>query len=374
MRELKECLDYFEYVSKNPKKLLDKYINEEKKVIGCMPYYNVQPIISALGMVPMSIWGANINSKFAGRYSPSFTCSLSRSCLELGMNGTLDKLSAVVMPILCDTLRGQVTAWRAGVKGIRLIPFVPPQNRKDSGALDYYIEEIKYVAKELEIISGVKLDNRKLEESLKLYNERNLLVRKFIDKANKHLDIINAQIRHYIMKAITFMSIEEGLNKLRELNDLLDEQEVYSPEGKRIFISGIILDKVDMLKIIDDSNMYIVGDDLANESRLYRYDYPMSYSAFESFVRHWMLIKGCSLIHDDDAYARGKMLVDVAKKSCADIVILAMMKFCDIEEYDQPYIVKMLQDEGFVVVSIDVDQSSESHGQVVTKLQALSDL
>ncbi|KXO14573.1 2-hydroxyacyl-CoA dehydratase family protein [Peptoniphilus sp. GNH] len=374
MKELQELLSYFKFVSNNPREMLDKYVNDGFKVIGCMPYYNVKPIISALGMIPMSIWGANINPRLAGKYSPAFTCSLSRTCLELGMNGTLDKLSAVVMPILCDTLRGEVTAWRAGINNIDLIPFVPPQNRKDSGALDFYIEEIKYVTRNLENIADKKINNKTLQEELDKYNKINGFVRKFTEMANKHLDIITASDRHNVIKALSFLTPEDAIKNLIKLIELLENEDEFISNGKKILISGIMLDSDEILNSISKSNMHILEDDLANESRIYRYDYPMASSAFESFALHWLDIKGCSLAHDDDAYARGKMLVDLAKKHDIDIVILAMMKFCDIEEYDQPYVTKMLQDNGFNVVSIDIDQSSKDFGQTLTKLQALSEI
>lgn len=374
MKTLKEQLDYFYYVSKNPKIIMEKYLEEGYKVIGCFPYYNVHPIISALGMIPMGVWGANISPKYAGQYSPSFTCSLSRSCLELGMDGSLESLSAIVMPILCDTLRGQVTAWKEGVNDPKLIPFVPPQNRKDSGAIEYYIQEIKYVTRELEKISGNLIENKKLYDSLDLYNDRNKIVREFLEISNEHLDVITADVRHSVMKAITFLRPEEIIFELGLLIDLLKSKGKYFAKGKRVLASGILLDSDAILNAMKDSNINIVADDLANESRLYRFDYPMSSSAFESFARHWTSIKGCSLVHDDDAFARGKALVEYAKRSHADIVILFMMKFCDIEEYDEPYITKMLREEGLMVISIDIDQSSEEYGQAITKIQALSEI
>ena len=105
MADVKSLLNEFEDISKNPAKLLKDYIAAGEKVIGCM-YFTPQPIVTALGMVPMGLWGGQINPQVAGKYAPIFTCSILRSCLELGMTGKYDGLSAVMMPILCDTFRG----------------------------------------------------------------------------------------------------------------------------------------------------------------------------------------------------------------------------------------------------------------------------
>lgn len=374
MADLYEQLLFFEKVSKSPRELMERYLAEGYKIIGCFPYYNVQPIITALDMVPMGMWGAQISPQLAGRYSPIFTCSMTRSCLELGMRNSYRKMSAAVIPILCDTLRGEVTAWRAGVKDIPIIPYVPPQNRKDPGALDYYIEEIKYVAGHMEKISGKILNNETLQKALDLYNERNSSIRKFLKSANEHLDIITPKVRHCIMKAISFLKPEEAKKSIEELLESLEKEPVYIPSGKKVVLTGIAVDSEKILDALAKSKIHVVADDLAQESRLYNNDYPMSCSALESFARQWMNIKGCSLVHDDDAFARGKGLVDLAEKVNADAVILCMMRFCDIEEYDQPYVTKMIRDAGFMTISIDIDQSVNDDGQAVTKIQAMSEM
>ena len=138
MADVKTLLSQFEDISKNPQRMLKEYLDAGEKVIACFPIYSPQPLVVAAGMVPMGIWGGQCNPQVAGKYAPIFTCSLLRSCLEFGMTGKYAGVSAAIMPIICDTFRGMNSAWRAGVKDIRPITLIYPQNRKDPGARDFY--------------------------------------------------------------------------------------------------------------------------------------------------------------------------------------------------------------------------------------------
>ena len=87
MNNINVLLDEFASIAKNPKQLMEKYIAQGKKVIGCFPIYTPQPVVTALGMIPMGMWGGQVTPTVAGKYNPIYTCSIMRSCLEYGMTG-----------------------------------------------------------------------------------------------------------------------------------------------------------------------------------------------------------------------------------------------------------------------------------------------
>ena len=74
---------------------------------------------------------------------------------------------------------------------------------------------------------------------------------------------------------------------------------------------------------------------------------------------------GCSLIHELGK-PRGRMLAELCPESGADGVINCMMKFCDPEEYDQPWLIKDLRAAGYPVISIDIDPLNRAFEQVRT--------
>lgn len=373
MADAKTLLAQFEEISKHPQRLLKQYLDAGEKVVACFPIYTPQPMVTAAGMVPMGIWGGQCNPQLAGKYSPIFTCSLLRSCLEFGMTGVYDGVSAVLMPIICDTFRGMNSAWRAGVRTIRPITFIYPQNRKDPGSRDFLIEELKTVRGALEEISGNAITNEKLQSAVSLYNRRNAVMRGFCAVANDHLDIVKPADRHHVMKAVTFLKPEQAIEMVSQLVSALKAEPTYPFNGKKVILTGITCEPDDILGYFDQCGIAVVGDDLAQESRQYRTDYPAAGSALESVALHWFNVKGCSTAHDDDNTARGDMLAAMAKQAGADCVVLCMMRFCEIEEYDQPSVIAQVEKAGLMSFSIDIDQSTADSGQALTKIQAYSE-
>ena len=214
---------------------------------------------------------------------------------------------------------------------------------------------------------------RQQHAAIDLHNKKNKVIRDFCAAANHHLDLITAVTRHHVMKALTFMKPEDIIEKLSQLTAALNELPDYEWTGKKVILTGITAEPDDMLAGFTANNIAVVGDDLMQESRLYRTDYPAANSAMESLALQWLNIKGCSMAHDDNSRARGEHLVSMVEENGADAVVLCMMRFCDTEEYDQPYIIKMVQDAGYMAFSIDIDQSTSDSGQALTKIQAFAE-
>ena len=157
------------------------------------------------------------------------------------------------------------------------------------------------------------------------------------------------------------------------LTEALAAEPVCDWKGKKVILTGITCEPDEVLGYFADNNVAVVGDDLAQESRQYRSDYPAANSAIESLALHWFAIYGCSTVHDDNNTARGQMLVKLAKDSGADCVVLCMMRFCEIEEYDQPSVIDTVTRAGLMSFSIDIDQSTTESGQALTKIQAFAE-
>ncbi|MBF4695056.1 2-hydroxyacyl-CoA dehydratase subunit D [Fusibacter ferrireducens] len=374
MKKIETLLDRFAFVANKPSAVMKVYLEEGKKIVGCFPVYTPQPLITASGMIPMGIWGGQITPTVAGKYNPIFTCSIMRSCLEYGMTGVYKGMSAVMMPMLCDTFRGMSSSWRAGVKEIPLIAFIHPQNRLDSGALDFMIEEYKSVLKRLEALSGVQVTNASLNAAIDLYNRKNAVMQTFNEVANDHLDIITPTVRHHVMKSATFLEVSETIQLVGELIALLKAQPIHKWTGHKLILTGITAEPEALLSLFEENKIAVVGDDLAQESRQYRTAYPAGEMAFERLASQWLNIKGCSMAYEEDSQSRGKMLVDMAKKQDADCIAVCLMRFCDVEEYDYPYISKATENAGLYSLCLEIDQSTQDNGQSRTKIQSYAEM
>jgi len=51
-----------------------------------------------------------------------------------------------------------------------------------------------------------------------------------------------------------------------------------------------------------------------------------------------------------------------------------MMKFCDPEEYDQPYFERDLRKAGYPCLAIEIDPLNTNYEQLLTRVQAFAEL
>lgn len=374
MADLKARLAELEQACVNPRARLEHYLSQGKKVVGCFAVYTPEELVHASGMIPMGIWGAQTEVKLAKRFLPAFACPIMQSSLELGLRDSYRGLSAVLIPTLCDTFRCISQDWRFGVKDIPMIPVTYPQNRKIAAAEDFLISEFDTVLSRLSILTGNMMTDDALENSIRVYNEHSEVMAQFCETANGHLDIITPTVRHAVMKSAFFYEKSEHTAIVREIIESLNELPRHQFKGRRVILSGITAEPTELLKILEENNIAVVGDDLAQETRQYRTLIPAKGGTpIRRLAKQWMNRKACCLAHEDFKQ-RGEMLVEMAQAKKATGVLYCLMKFCDPEEYDYPICRSALQDAGIPILLLEIDQQSTSCEQARTRIQSFADM
>ncbi len=358
----------------NPRARLTHYLSQGKKVVGCFPVYTPEELVHAAGIIPFGLWGGRAEWKLVKSYLPAFACPIMQSTLELGLRGVYDGISAVIIPALCDTFRCMTQNWRFGVPGIPMIPIVYPQNRESPASVDYLISEYENVLSMLSTITGRMMSEKALGETIETYNRHNAAMREFVKTANDHLDVVTPQVRHAVMKSAFFYEKSEHTAIVCEINEALKRLPVYEFTGKKVVLTGITCEPDALLDILTENHMAVVGDDLAQEMRQYRTDTPArGGGGLRRLALQWNSRYGCSLIHEPGK-PRGKMLADLCRQAGASGVIICLMKFCDPEEYDLPYIVSDLREAGFPCLTIEIDQQNTGCEQVKTRVQTFCEM
>lgn len=374
MSNIKDILIKLENITKNPKKIVEDYKEKTgNKVIGCFPVYTPEEIVYAADMLPMGIWGGDVDVRLAKQYYPAFCCSIMQSCMEFGLKGVYDGLSAVIIPGMCDTLNCMGQNWKFAIKNIPFISLVHPQNRKLEGGVEYLVSEYKHVKEKIEEIRGKEITEEELQNSIEIYNEHRKTMREFVRQAADHSNTINNYERNLVIKSGFFMRKDEHTKIVKELNELLASMKEEKYDGKKILVSGILLDSKEILDIFEENKLRIVADDLAQESRQFRTDVPEGKNALDRLARQWSNIEGCSLAYDPKKI-RGSMIAKEAKEKDVDGVVFAMMKFCDPEEYDYPIVKKDIEKEDIITTEIEVDQQNKSTEQIRTRIQTFSEI
>lgn len=374
MAELNKNLELLQAACDNPRSRLEHYLSQGKKVIGCFPPYTPEELVHASGMIPMGLWGGRTEFKLVKSYLPAFACPIMQSTLEFGLNGTYAGLSAVIIPAICDTLRCMTQNWRFGVPSIPMIPIVYPQNRTSPASVDYLISEYETVLTMLATLTGSMMNEKALCRAIDIYNEHHAAMREFDQLANDHLDVITPKVRHTVHKSAFFFEKSEHTAILLEIIAGLRELPVHHWTGGKVVLTGIVCEPDGLLDILAENNLAVVADNLAQESRQYHTDTPAKGGGgLKRLALQWNSRVGCSLIHELGK-PRGGMLINLCKESGAQGVVSCMMKFCDPEEYDQPYYESDLREAGYPCLTIEIDQQNAGSEQIRTRIQSFAEM
>lgn len=374
MADWMEKIALLQEACRNPRARMDQYLAQGKKVVGCFAPYAPEELVHASGMIPMGLWGGQTELKLAKSYLPAFACPIMQANMEFGLNGTYDGMSAVMIPAICDTLRCMTQNWRFGVEPIQMVPVVYPQNRESPASVEYLISEFEQALVALATSTGQMMKEQALCGAIEIYNEHNEAMRAFDAAARHHLDVITPTIRHAVMKSAFFFEKSEHTAIVKEITAGLRERPAHEFTGKKVVLTGITCEPDELLRVLEENHIAVVADDLAQESRQYRTDTPLSGGGgLRRLALQWNARHGCSLIHENGK-PRGAMLANLCRESGADGVIACLMKFCDPEEYDLPYCTKDLTGAGYPNITIEIDPLNAGFEQVRTRIQTFMEV
>ncbi len=371
-------LNDFKAVAEHPHRQADAYKAQGKKIIGVLPYYAPEELVYAAGMVPMGIWGSNNkNISRAKEYCATFYCTIAQLALEMLLDGTLDMLDGLITPTICDTLRPMSQNFRVAMEGkLPCIFLAHPQNRRPAFGLQFTVDQYMHVKSELEKISGEPISDEALRNAIKVYNKSRAARRKFSKLASEHCDVISAVSRSAVYRASWFMLKDEYTEKLEQLNAELEKLPAANWTGKKIVTSGIICDNPKLMQILDDNQIAIAADDVANESRPCLVDAAETGDPMMALAQQFADQDYDVLLYDEHSSEnrRADFIVKMVKESGAQGLVLFMQQFCDPEEMEYPYLKKALNAAGIPHIKLGVDQQMRDFGQASTALEGFADV
>ena len=361
----------FHEIASSPRKQMDKYLAEGKKIVLTVPYYTPDEIVHSMGLVPMGTWGADMELNRAKEYFPAFMCSIVQSILELGISGKFKGASAIIIPSLCDTLKTMGENWKYAVPDIKFIPMTYPQNRKPAYGIAYTRAGYERVIEDLEKCTGAKFSMDSLAESNKLYNEHNEAMRRVDELLARHAEV-TVQERSDIFASANYMLVEEHTALVNKFIAELEASEE-SVGNYPVVVSGILTDMAGLSEAFDEIGIHIVADDVCAHSRQYRTDVPDGDDSLQALAVKFANTDNCSVLYNVEK-PRIQWIIDIAKERGAKGVIVVMTKFCDPEEFDFVCIKEACEKADLPLALVEVDRQMKQFEQVKTNLETFRDM
>ena len=372
MREIGEILSLCREVCGAPKRQLERAVAAGKPVVGVMPYFCPEELVYAAGMLPFGLWGAERQARESKRYFPAFICSLLHTILEMGLRGELDALSAIMIPISCDSLKGMGANWQYGVKTVPVIPVAYAQNRKTEAGTAFTLSQLRKIRGQLEAVAGHPISGEAIAGAVAVYNENRAALRAFTAAAGERPAWLSPSDRSAVIKAGDFMDRAEHTALVKELTAALCAAPAKPWRGLRVVTTGILADAPELLGILEDNQIAVAADQVAQESVNFRYDVPVTEDPLLGLAGRYGDIEGCSVLFDPGKQ-RGRQLVELVRETGADGIVWVMTKFCDPEEYDYVPVKRMAEAAGIPLLMVEVDQQMTGYGQVRSAVEAFAE-
>lgn len=369
---LSNTLNRLYEIAANPRAAMDAYIASGKKVAGCIPEYTPEALIHAAGFIPFGLWGGETTIMKADKYMPNFACSIMRSCVELALGGKYDGLSFVTAPVLCDALKGCSQTLRTAVTSFPTLPFALPQNRSLRSAEAFAAGEFSALRSKIEKLSGSRITDDAVSASIEVYNAHSRAMREFAQLAAEHTDVITPPLREAVFKSAWFMEKSEHTAAVKAVNEELKALPVCHKNSIRAVLSGVTAGSMEFMRILEEEGFDVVGDWVYQDSWSYAYDIPDGENPISRLAAHWMSVGACCFAHETK-HTRPEKIIETARYTRADAVILSVMKFCDPEEYEVPQLFSVIRGE-YPVIALDIDQNGDTAEQLRTRLQSFREL
>ena len=235
-----------------------------KKIVAC--FYGLVPkeLIHAAGIVPIQlIEERNPRYEEKSELLP-YLCGMSKNLTGQIYENVFDYVDGAMVGTVCDTNRHVYDIW-AHRKLFPHMFLVRAPSTASTAAVGYYTTELKRLAGELEKISGQKVTEDSLRESIALYNENRDLFEQFYD-LRPNTDI-SAEDTIHIFGSGLVTPVDTHNDMLKRL---LSELSTTSAPNRNIklMLCAINLNMaIDVIRMSEKYGATVVTDDLTHNAR-----------------------------------------------------------------------------------------------------------
>ncbi len=340
-----------------------KKAKEGRKVIGYMPVYIPREIIHAAGMLPLGILGGGDQMEVihGDAYYQSYICRIPRSTIELGVTGRLDFVDGMLFPSICDVIRNLSGMWKMMFPDTYSKYFDVPQTYEDEVGGTFYTNEMAEFRSDLEKMSGRKITDEALNNSIELYNKNRRLVRELYELRAKMPWNAPASEVYLVIRAGLVLPVEDHSELLEDYIAAVKNQDKPIRDNSRVVVTGLFCEQppLNLIKSLELAGCYVVDDDLMLVTRWLIGDVPTKgdplHNLSQAFLHH---SESTAAKYEPNQEEKGQFLVRAVKRTGAEGVIFASTSFCDPALLDRPMLQNVLKEAGIPHIAFKYAENS----------------
>ncbi|HET9480879.1 MAG TPA: benzoyl-CoA reductase subunit C [Candidatus Polarisedimenticolia bacterium] len=331
--------------------------------IGFMPIYIPRELLHAQGALPVGLMGGGDDLEVirGDAYYQSYICRIPRSTVELGLNGSYDCLDGVIFPAICDVIRNLSGIWTMQFPHMMVKYLDVPQNFERGVGGRFFRSELESLSAELSARGAAEYDAEALRGSIARYHECARAVRRLYDLRRAQPWRIPTAELYILMRAGLVVPVEEFIGMLEAYERAALAAADRPPmDQARVVLTGSFCEQppLGLIRTLERSGCYIVDDDFVQVHRFIEGEIPLDGDPLDRLVEAFLdrSMPGPTRYIGDDA--KGRDLVDRARRSDAEGIVFCAPSFCDPALLDQPMTVRAVEGAGIPWTSFKYAENS----------------
>ena len=356
-------LGYKEMASRFPK---------DRNAIGFFCPYVPEELLHAAGFLPLRLMGTSIKMSHVQAHLPSNCCHLVKSSLESLLQGELGFLQGVIFSQTCDSMQGLSDIWAHQRRFPIHFNLMIPTNLDSEHSRGYLKAEVERFKEFLESHSS-RMTSQRIKASIQLFNRIREKLGEIYTRRRKGLTPWPGRFFAQIIRAGYLLDRERYLELLNELLIALPEKTEGGENLIPVYLAGNMAHSESYFSLIEEAGAMVVQDDLCSGARTLRLMVPEDIDPIEALTQRYFTSYLCPTKHKGYR-AHEETLIEDVQKSGARGVIFLLYKYCEAHYFDYPDLKAALESKGIPCLLLDVEDPSQSLGQLKIRLQAFVEM
>lgn len=364
-------------------KVKEEYIkktNGKKKNVAYLCNYTPLEILASANVAPIRLLHVGSKKEIASGeiFTRSVYCDLTKSFIGGFMedNPLYKAIDKVYTFYTCDCMRKS-----AEVINNNFVPttvFNLPRMTWEEDSRKHYEDEMRAFKKDLEELTGEKIDDEEIRKNIIRYNEAKAKLREISSYRKGKYPLVDSSEYQDIAQSYFYLPIEELLIQL----DKILEQLKNAPENAggeeviRLMVTGGILAEGDtkLTKIVEQEigAKIVIEDSCSGYSPFARDIVEDGSDVFEELARGYFGKAPCARMFPMEK--RLDFTEELAKEYDVDGIIYYYLKFCPSYSIGKDRFVKRFQNLNIPVLELASDYSSSDEGQIRTRVEAFKEV
>jgi len=353
-------------------KEMASHVPKDRKAIGFFCLYVPDELLHAAGFLPLRLMGTPIKMSHVQAHLPSNCCHLVKSSLESLLQGDLDFLQGVIFTQTCDSMQGLSDIWAHQRRLPIHFNLMVPTNLDSEHSRHYLKTEVERFKEFLESYSG-KITPERLKASIQLFNRIREKLGEIYSRRRRGLTSWSSGFFAQIIRAGYLVDRARYLELLGELLNALPEQAEEGKDLVPVYLSGNMAHSESYFSLIEEAGAMVVQDNLCSGARTLRLMVPEDVDPIKALTQRYFTSFFCPTKHKGYR-AHQEALLQEVQESGARGVIFLLYKYCEAHYFDYPDLKAALESKGIPCLLLDVEDPSQSLGQLKIRLQAFVEM